>query len=335
MTGNSVLRFGIAGCGRAARIHLDRLLGLPEVRVVGCADSERSSAQALAARVVECGKSDRVPVFTDHQELLHQVKPDVLCIFTPHLWHYRPAMDALQAGCHVFIEKPLSTNVQEASDIVSLARGRSLLVAVGHQYRLCPSLREARRQLSQEAIGGLRLVAATLAMPWLTTRQQSENRWKFDPRVAGGGLLADAGNHLLDALLWTTGQSAQEVCAIQNRLETGLDLVTAGAVRLQDGTPVSLAVSGVSSPFLFELHYFGDRGRMRATDRLLELDDDTMDPHRSIPLPVQEESIDANFVSALLCGTPLCCPADQAIETVRLLEAVMRSATMGQLVRVA
>ena len=117
--------------------------------------------------------------------------------------------------------------------------------------------------------------------------------------------------------------------------KTGLDLVTAGAVRLQDGTPVSLAVSGVSSPFLFELHYFGDRGRMRATDRLLELDDDTMDPHRSIPLPVQEESIDANFVSALLCGTPLCCPADQAIETVRLLEAVMRSATMGQLVRVA
>ena len=158
MTGNSVLRIGIAGCGRAASIHLDRLLGLPEVRRRGLRRFGAVQAQALAAKVVESGKSERVPVFTDHQELLHQVKPDVLCIFTPHLWHYRPAMDALQAGCHVFIEKPLSTNVQEASDIVALARGRSLLVAVGHQYRLCPSLREARRQLSQGAVGGLRLV---------------------------------------------------------------------------------------------------------------------------------------------------------------------------------
>ena len=58
-------------------------------------------------------------------------------------------MDALQAGCHVFIEKPLSTNVQEAADIVGLARGRSLKVAVGHQYRLCPSLAEARRHLKR------------------------------------------------------------------------------------------------------------------------------------------------------------------------------------------
>ena len=51
-----------------------------------------------------------------------QIAPDALAIFTPHLSHYRLTMDALQAGCHVFIEKPLSTNVQEAADIVSLAR---------------------------------------------------------------------------------------------------------------------------------------------------------------------------------------------------------------------
>ncbi len=173
MTANSVLRFGIAGCGRAARIHLDRLLALPEVRVVGCADSERSCAESLAASDRPSGKADQVPVFTDHRELLGSSSPTSLCVFTPHLWHYRPAMDALQAGCHVFIEKPLSTNVQEAADIVNLARGRSLLVAVGHQYRLCPSLAEARSILRQGTIGRLRLVTATLAMPWLATQQES------------------------------------------------------------------------------------------------------------------------------------------------------------------
>ena len=334
MTENSVLRFGIAGCGRAARIHLERLLALPEVRVVGCADSEKSCAESLAARIVQSGQAGQVPVFTDHADLLRQVQPDVLCIFTPHLWHYRPAVDALQAGCHVFIEKPLSTNVQEAADIVKLARGRSLLVAVGHQYRLCPSLTESRRLLKQGAIGRLQLVTATLAMPWLATQRESENRWKFDPRVAGGGVLADAGNHLLDALLWTTDQQPMEVAAIQSRLESGLDVVTAAAIRLKDGTPATLAVSGVNSRFLFELTFCGDHGRIRATDQLLERTN-TETTNDTVPLPEQEESIDANFLSALLRGTPLCCPADQAIDTVRLLEALTRSAATGQLVRIS
>ncbi len=157
--GGSVLRIGIAGCGRAARIHLDRLVALAEVAVVGCADSDRSCAEALASRIDQAASAGRAQagVFNDHRELLRRLNPDALCIFTPHLWHYRLAMDALQAGSHVFIEKPLSTNVQEASDIVGLARGRSLKVAVGHQYRLCPSLAAARRHLQEATIGPGRL----------------------------------------------------------------------------------------------------------------------------------------------------------------------------------
>ncbi len=83
-------------------------------------------------------------------------------------------MDALQAGCHVFIEKPLSTNLQEAADIVSLARARDLKVGVGHQFRLCPSLIEARERIARGLIGPLRLVTCTLARPWLTARVGEE-----------------------------------------------------------------------------------------------------------------------------------------------------------------
>ena len=51
-------------------------------------------------------------------------------------------------------------------------------------------------------------------------------------------MLADTGDHLIDALLWSTGQAAQEVYAVQTKLESGLDVVTAAALRLRDGTPV-------------------------------------------------------------------------------------------------
>lgn len=326
------LRIGIAGCGQAARIHLERLLQLPEVEITGCVDSDRDSAVALARSAGRSGQPE-VPTFADHGELLRQATPHALCIFTPHLWHYRPAMDALQAGCHVFVEKPLSTNVQEATDIVGLARGRGLVVAVGHQYRLCPSLVEARRRLGDGEIGPLQMVTATLALPWLANLGGDQG-WRTNPKVAGGGVLADQGDHLIDALLWTTGRRAQEVYAVQSRLATGLDVVSAAALRLADGTPVSLSVSGVSPGTLFELNYFGERGRLRATDRSLEQDGGSSGTgSRAISLPPPAGSIDADFAAAVLRGTPPCCPGDQAVETVRTIEALMRSSLTNQAVR--
>jgi predicted dehydrogenase len=332
MTVSSVLRIGIVGCGRAARIHLDRLLALAEVSVVGCADTNLAHAQTLSARVGEVRGSGQVPCFKDHRQLLKQPELDALCIFTPHLWHYRLAMDALQAGCHLFIEKPLSTNVQEAVDIVGLARGRALKVAVGHQYRLRPSLAEARRLIQQGKVGRLRLITATLAQPWLAGREGPADAWRRDPKVAGGGMLADTGDHLIDALLWSTGQAAQDVYAAQTKLESGLDVVTAATLRLQDGTPATLAVTGLSPGFVFELNYLGERGRIRATDQLLEVDDNGKGP-QPISLPEPKESIDGNFVGSLMHDHAPCCPADQALETVRLIEAVVRSGAIGQVVR--
>lgn len=330
----STLRIGVVGCGFAARVHLERLLAIEEVAVVGCADHDLGAARTLAARASGRGDGPPAGAFADHRELLRQATPDAVTIFTPHLAHYRPAMDALQAGCHLFIEKPLSTNVQEADDIVGLARGRGRKVGVGHQFRLNPSLVEARKRLACGVIGPIRLVTGTLAQPWLASHGGAENSWRFDPKVSGGGILADAGDHLLDALLWSTGLAAVEAAAVQHRLESGLDLVTAAVIRLADGTPVTLAISGLSPGPLFEITFFGELGRLRVTDQsLVEERGDA--PATVIPLPEPLESIDGNFVAAVVRDAPLCCSAEQALETVRLLEAIARSAATGQLVRLA
>ncbi|MDG3007112.1 Gfo/Idh/MocA family protein [Paludisphaera mucosa] len=329
---NSLLRIGIAGCGQAARIHVERLLKEPDVKIVGCADALRESAQALAASIAETS-GESPAVFGDLRGLLDQ-RPDAVAIFTPHLLHYRQAMDALQAGVHVFIEKPLSTNAQEADDVVNLARGRKLKVAVGHQYRLRPSLVEARKRLAADAVGPLRLVTAALAQPWLARQQErgGESSWRFDPKMAGGGLLADAGDHLVDALLWTTGRPALEVFAVQSRLPSGLDVVTAAAIRLEGDVAATLALSGVSRGSLFELNFFGERGRIHATDALLEVDPGDGSPVRRVDLPEAAESVDANFLAALRGLGPLSCSAEDALDTVRLSEAVARSAATGQVV---
>ena len=128
--GTSVVRIGIAGCGMAARIHLDRLLALDGVAIVGCADPDLAAAAAWRTVRRPGRDGGQQPVRCIQLIIASScvtLAPDALAIFSPHLSHYRLTMDALQAGCHVFIEKPLSTNVQEAADIVSLGSRRATL----------------------------------------------------------------------------------------------------------------------------------------------------------------------------------------------------------------
>ncbi|RUL88904.1 Gfo/Idh/MocA family protein [Tautonia sociabilis] len=334
----TALKIGIVGCGHAARIHSQRLGALEGVVIAGCADPESEAARGLVADLVgPGGDPGSIPIFADHRQLLEAVSPDVLAIFTPPRAHYRPAMDGLQAGCHLFIEKPLSTNAQEADDIVGLARGRDRVVGVGHQYRLAPGLVEARRLLEEGRIGRLRLVSAVMAEAWLAGHGGPENAWRLDPKMSGGGILADAGDHLLDALIWTTGQSVAEVSAFQDREAPGLDVVDAVSLRLTDGTPATLAISGVAPAPLFEITFFGEGGTIRASEAALQLAGSAPDSRfQSISLTAGPGmSIDADFIHAIRSGRAPCCSAEQAMETVRLQEAIARSAASGQVIRLA
>jgi len=95
-----------------------------------------------------------------------------------------------------------------------------------------------------------------------------------------------------------------------------------------------LAISGVSPRPLFEINFFGERGKLRATETTL-LEQLGEAPAQTVPLAEATESIDGNFVAAVVSGAPLCCPAEEALDTVRLLEAIARSAATGQAVRLA
>lgn len=327
-----VIRVGIVGCGRAARIHAERILRLPGVEIAGFADLKPESAQRLAEWVSSVS-GEPVAAFAHHRELLDSVHPNAVAIFTPHPAHYRPAMDALQANCHLFVERPLSTNPQEALDLVKLARARGRIVGVGHQYRLLPSIIEAKRRIESGSIGPLRMVVASLVAPWLAIHSTDADAWRHEPKL-GGGVLSDLGDHLLDAMLWAAGQPAQEAAAFQLSRPSGLDLVTAAAIRLADGTPAILGLSALGAEHQFELVFHGESATLRATDRgLTEIGQgERVD---RVALTTDLETIDGNFFAALAGERPLCCPAEQALDTVRLIDAITRSAASNQVVRLA
>jgi len=99
-----------------------------------------------------------------------------------------------------------------------------------------------------------------------------------------------------------------------------------------DGTPVSLASSGLSPGTLFLRHNFGELGRLRATGQTLE-EERFDEPRHDAALPAPSQTIESNFVAAFASESRLGCPADLALDTARLLDAIARSAATGQIIR--
>ena len=258
------LRIGIAGCGHAARVHLERLLALEGVargRLRRPRPRRRGGPGGAGA-----GAAGDVPPRRPSPTTAScsaSVAPDALAIFTPHLAAL-PAGDGRPPGRlpRVHREAALDQRAGGGGHRRAGPRAGAVRSASGHQYRLRPSLIEARRRLADGAIGPLRLVTGVLAQPWLAdARRGRELRGGSTPRSPAGASWPTRATTCIDALLWTTARSPSRPRPMQCRLESGLDVVTAAAVRLADGTPATLAVSGVSAAALFELNYYGETGR--------------------------------------------------------------------------
>jgi len=297
------LKIGIVGRGPEARDLAERLSALPGLALVGWADE--------AAGPGDMPGPD-IPSFADHADLIRHAGLEALLILTSHPGHYRPAMDALQAGCHVYLDRPFTAGVQEAVDIAGLARGHGLKVVVGGTFRLLPTVAGARGMLEGGAIGPVRMVTVVASQP---------------------GSHEDGAGAVVDALLWTTGQPALEVAAFRGRPEDR-DGVTVASARLGGDIAVTLAISGGSPVPSFEIIYHGEAGRLRVTGSELA-EAQGGEPWRALSPAGPGVGIIESFVAAITSGDEPCCPAEGAVDTARLLEAITRSASIGQVVRLA
>lgn len=122
------VRVGLIGSGKMGVQHLKAIKATPGAVVVGVADpaADKDTLKPLLPADAQ--------IFASAAELFTQVKPDVVHIVTPPTTHTRLALEALTAGCHVYIEKPFTPTRAEAAQIFALAAERGLKVCAGHQY---------------------------------------------------------------------------------------------------------------------------------------------------------------------------------------------------------
>ena len=143
-----MLKIAIVGCGKIADQHVQAIDRISDCRVMALCDRELLMAKQLGERfgISKC--------FSDLREMLQSTSPDVVHITTPPQSHYVLARECLEAGKHVYLEKPFTVTAEEAESLIELAEARNLKITAGHNLQFTLEMLEMRRLVSEGFLGG-------------------------------------------------------------------------------------------------------------------------------------------------------------------------------------
>jgi predicted dehydrogenase len=252
------LRVGMIGGGRNAFIgavhrmamRLDDLIELK----AGALSADPENARASGA---DLGLApDRT--YSDYREMAvrEAARPDgveAVVIVTPNHLHFPVAKAFLEAGIDVICDKPLSTTLAEASELVELTRAKGLVFAVTLNNTAYPMVRQAREMIEAGDIGDIRVVHAAYVQDWLTLPIEADGHkqaeWRTDPvRAGASAVLADIGVHAHSLALFVTGLELDTVSADLTTFVPGrrLDDNAHVLMRFQGGARGTLTASQIA-----------------------------------------------------------------------------------------
>lgn len=149
------IRVALIGTGWYGKSDLFRLIQVAPVEVVALCDVDKNLLAAAADLVMQRQKSKKRPkLYGDYRKMLSENKLDVVVIGTPDHWHALQTIDAVKAGAHVYVQKPISVDVMEGEAMVAAARKYNKVVQVGTQRKSTPHLIEAKKNIVDAGLLG-------------------------------------------------------------------------------------------------------------------------------------------------------------------------------------
>jgi predicted dehydrogenase len=221
-------RAGVIGVGHLGQHHARVYTELLDARLVGVVDVDEDRAQAVAGNL-------GVPFYTDMIEMIERQHPDALSIVVPTNQHYAVAREALERGIHVLIEKPVTTRLSEAEDLLKLADRKDLVLQVGHIERF----NSAVRHISQ-----------TVHDPFYL---ESRRIGPFSPRIGDVGVVLDLMIHDIDIILSLVPSEILRIAATGRCIHTEHEDIAAAQITFENGTMAHILVSRVSEKRMRQL----------------------------------------------------------------------------------
>lgn len=339
------VRLGVVGLGGMAQIHLRHAAEMAHVEITGVCDTAEGPRET-AVKQYGC------PSFTSHAELLAAGVCDAVLIATPHYFHTPIGIDALKAGKHVLVEKPISVHKADCEKLIAAHTDKKLVFAAMFNQRTDPFYRKLKHLIDTGELGALVRVSWIITNWFRTEAYYRGGGWRATWKGEGGGVLLNQCPHQLDLMQWLFGMPTRAVgfCGIGKRHDIEVEDQVTAYLEYDNGATGTFITSTGEAPGTNRLEVAGERGRV-------VIEDDTFKFTRNetpadafirtsaepfgkpgvwdVSIPIaghggQHKEVLQNFVDAIRNGTDLIAPAREGIRSVELGNAILYSSLTGR-----
>jgi phthalate 4,5-cis-dihydrodiol dehydrogenase len=331
---------GIIGAGRVCGAHAQAAAALPQTRLVGVAEPDEERRARFLERWGGVG-------YADHRALLDAPGVDAVVIALPHWLHGPIGCEALEAGKHVLLEKPMAMTVEECDAMIAAARRGNRKLMVGHMHQFSPVNMAAKGLLASGELGTIVMATDTWYKPFFGREKRPP--WFLDA-ARGGGMWPMNGAHMIDRMTFFTGSEVVAVKAMVGTYFFDQPATDAGLALLQFASGACAAIAHAG----YRDHCGVERfeAEITATGGQLKLDGGHLWRTREgqyVPVEVVPQTPPlrpdascspmfalqlAGFADAILSDTPPPIPGEYGRQVVRVLNACEESGRTGREVRI-
>lgn len=257
------MRYALIGCGRISPNHIAAAKA-NQLKIVAICDVEPKN---MMDKKLKFELSDDTHMYTDYHEMIEKEKPELVAIATESGKHAQIALDCIEAGINLIIEKPIALSLADADKIVARSREKGVKVCACHQNRFNKSIRKIRDAVEKQRFG--RLFYGTAHIRWCRDHEYYDRAsWRGTWEQDGGALMNQC-IHNIDLLRWMMGDDIIEVVGMTDRLNH--DYIQAedlgiALVRFANGSYGIIEGTTDIYPRNLEetLYLFGEKGTVKA-----------------------------------------------------------------------
>jgi predicted dehydrogenase len=257
------MKYALIGCGRISPNHIAAAKA-NNLEIVGLCDLEPHN---IEDKILKFKLNHSIHQYTDYHEMLEKEKPELVAIATESGKHAVIALDCIEAGCNIIIEKPIALSIADANAIIEKSKEKGVKVCACHQNRFNKSIQKIREALEMERFG--KMFYGTAHIRWnrgyeYYSRAKWRGTWEQD-----GGALMNQCIHNIDLLRWMMGDEIEEVVGMTDKLNheyiQAEDLGIA-LVRFKNGSYGIIEGTTDIYPQNLEetLYLFGEKGTVKA-----------------------------------------------------------------------
>lgn len=244
------------GYGKAAFMHAEALRNIPEIEFVAVQGRNLKKAIVFADKY-------QVKAYDRLADMISNEKVEVVVICTPHPDHRAAAVEAMEAGAHVLVEKPLASSLADCDAMIATAARTNKKLGVVSQRRFFPSAVRIKNAIDEGKIGRP-MLGSVVMLGWRDQKYYEGDAWRGTWNGEGGGVLVNQAPHQLDLLQWYMGDEIEELYGVWKNINhpyIEVDDTALAILKFKNGAVGNILVSNSQKPGIYgKVHIHGSNG---------------------------------------------------------------------------